>query len=115
MNKLEILKGASELVVSIGVSAIVGNAIKMTTDPNTGRFKKIAMGVGGFVLSRMVGEMATDYSSRKIDGINDAIQKVIHPQVPDELPDEDPEIPGIRSLTAEEIAEFQTKIQEDLQ
>lgn len=80
MNKLEILKGGAELVVSIGVSSIVGNAIKMTTDPTAGRFKKIAIGIGGFVLSNMIGEMATEHTNKKIDTMADRIEKIVHPE-----------------------------------
>jgi hypothetical protein len=80
MSKLEILKSVSELAVSIGVSSIVGNAIKMTTDPNAGKFKKLAIGFGGFVLANMVGDAATKYSSQKIDDTADKISRIFGPK-----------------------------------
>jgi hypothetical protein len=77
MNKLDFLKGGVELLTSIGVGSIVGNAIKMTTDPNAGRLKKIAIGFGGFVLSSMTSELATKYTNEKIDDIAEKIQTII--------------------------------------
>lgn len=67
MNKLDIIKGGAEFMVSVGIASIVGNAIKLTTDPEAGRLKKISIGVGGFVLTSMVSSMAIDYSNSRID------------------------------------------------
>lgn len=75
MNKLDLFKGATEFVVSIGVSAIVGNAIKLTTGPKVKLPKKIAIGIGGIVLSGMVAEMATTYADKKIDEYVDTVKR----------------------------------------
>lgn len=80
MNKLDILKGASEILTSIGVSAIVGNVIKMTADPEGGRIKKIAIGVGGFVLSSMVADKAVDYANERIDSTAEKLSKIFKPK-----------------------------------
>jgi len=67
MNKLELLKSAAELIVSIGVSSVVGNAIKASLPENTKVVRKVAVGIGGFVLSSMVGDMASKYATESID------------------------------------------------
>lgn len=76
MNKLGLLKDVVDLVVSIGVSSVVGNAIKMTTDPESKLPKKIAIGIGGFVLSHMVADMAAKYSGEKIDSMAESVNKI---------------------------------------
>lgn len=67
MNKVEIVKAISEVVVSFGVGSLVGNAIKLTTDPEAGKFKKFAIGIGGFVLSNMISDAASKYTGDRID------------------------------------------------
>lgn len=76
MNKLDILKGGTELLVSMGVGAIVGNVIKMTADPEQGRIKKIATGLGGFVISSMITDKAVVYSNDRIDNIAETVRKL---------------------------------------
>ena len=69
MKKLEAIKTASQIIVSVGVGAIVGNAVKITTPGNLGLVKKICVGVGSFVLSNMVSEKAIEYVDEKIDTV----------------------------------------------
>lgn len=88
MNKLEILKGGAEILVSIGVGSIVGNAIKITTDPEAGRIKKLAIGIGGFVLSQMVSDKAGEYATQKIDSAAEKVSKLIN--LPEESEDSEP-------------------------
>ncbi len=73
MNPLNLLKAAVEIVVSVGVGAVVGNAIKASTPDSVTTLQKVMIGVGGFVLSGMVGDMATKYTSETID---DTVEKV---------------------------------------
>lgn len=89
MNKLDILKGVSEVFTSIGVSAIVGNVIKLTADPDAGKIKKVAIGFGGFVLSSLVADKAVDYANDRIDSTAASLKKIFHPA--DEDKDESPE------------------------
>lgn len=71
MNPLAIAKTATGLIVSVGAGAVVSNAIKASTPASTKVIAKIAIGVGGFVLSSMVGEMATKYVNENIEnGLN---------------------------------------------
>lgn len=69
MNKLDLVKVGTELIVTYGVSSLVGNAIKLSTDPKTKVFKKIAIGIGGFVVAQMVGDLAGKYATDQIDDL----------------------------------------------
>ena len=82
MSKLDIVKGASEILVSIGVGSLVGNAIKMTADPNAGRIKKIATGFGGYILASMVSDRASDYASERIDNLANLAKRIFQPETP---------------------------------
>lgn len=73
MGPLTIIKSVSELVVSIGAGAVVGNAIKVSTPETAKIIQKIAIGVGGAVLSSMVGDLAAKYATGQIE---DAAGKV---------------------------------------
>ena len=77
MNKLSIFKDVADVVVSIGVSSIVGNAIKMTTDPEAKLLKKIAIGIGGIVLSGMVGDLASKYTNQQIDNAVASVSSIV--------------------------------------
>lgn len=61
MKKLSLIKGGLELLVSIGVGAITGSAIKMVKPQNIGAIKKIAVGIGGLALANMVADKTVDY------------------------------------------------------
>lgn len=67
MTKFEMVKAVGEMIVSVGVGAIVGNAIKATTPNNVGRIKKVCITIGGMVLGSMAGDCATKYTGQKID------------------------------------------------
>jgi len=87
MNAIGILKTAAELVVSVGVGAVVGNAIKISTPVDAKILQKVSIGIGAFVLSNMVGDYAAKYTTKNIeDGIaefkkaKDAVTVVIQEQ-----------------------------------
>ena len=69
MDPLTIAKLATGFVVSAGTGTIVKNIIKSTTPDNLKIAKRVTVVIGGFVLSGMVGEMATKYTDKNIDGI----------------------------------------------
>ena len=75
MNILPIAKAASNIVVSMGTGAVVTNAIKSTTPADIKTFQKVTIGVGGLVLSSMVGELASKYTETKIDGAMDTVKQ----------------------------------------
>lgn len=80
MKKFEMVKAAGSFVVSIGVGAIVGNAIKATTPSTVGALNKLAIKVGALVITNMVGDYAVNYAEGKIDSavqtIKDTIKEV---------------------------------------
>jgi hypothetical protein len=67
MNKLIMVKGAVGLVITVGVGAIVGNAIKATTPSNVKIITKICIGVSSLILSSMIGDFVSDYTEKQID------------------------------------------------
>lgn len=70
MEKTEVLKTVKQvvtIVVSVGVGAIVSNAIKHTSPPDMSTIKKLCVGAGGLVLGSMVSDKATEYTDQKID------------------------------------------------
>lgn len=73
MSKIDILKSATDIVVSTGATAVVMNFIKDSTPENAKLAKKISIGVGSFVIARMVAEHTVDYKNKKID---DTVDKV---------------------------------------
>lgn len=77
MSKIDVLKGATKFVVSVGVGSIVSNAVAFTTPVlAVGVLKKAAIGVGSFVLSAMLSDKAGDYTDEKIDELIDEIKKL---------------------------------------
>lgn len=68
MNKIDMVKGAGELVVSYGVTRIVKNVICATMPAGTGVVTKVCITVGSYVLSNMVVDAAVDHVEQKING-----------------------------------------------
>ncbi|MDF2800183.1 MAG: hypothetical protein K0S61_86 [Anaerocolumna sp.] len=75
MNKSTI-KAVSNIIVSVGVGAIVKNAIKYTTPGPLKLATKVCMGIGGFVLTSMISEAATKYTESKIDEVVEDVQNI---------------------------------------
>ncbi len=53
---LKVLGTAVSLTSSVGVGAILGNAVKIVTPPNTGKLMRLAINVGTIGLGAVVGE-----------------------------------------------------------
>lgn len=75
MNILPIAKAASNIIVSMGTGAVVGNAVKSTTPADIKTFQKVTITVGGMVLSSMVSELASKYTETKIDDAVDTVKQ----------------------------------------
>lgn len=75
MKKLEMIKTIGGVIVSVGVTAVVGNALKLSASEARG-LKKLSMTIGAFVLSGMVSENATKYFNNKFDDFTDVISKM---------------------------------------
>lgn len=73
MNKLDIVKASLGAVVSIGVGAIVGNAVMLTTPLATKGLMKLCIKVGSLALSGMASDKAAVYVEETID---DGVEKV---------------------------------------
>ena len=58
---LGLIKSGIQLVAGFGVGAIVDEAVKLAKPKNVVGLKKTAVKIGGFVLSMMVADKATDY------------------------------------------------------
>ena len=87
MKKLDILKVAASLIVSVGVGAIVGNAVKSTTPVDVRKITKFCIGAGSAVLSAIAGDAASKYTEEKIDKAVDIVKSAIKEEEYD-LPEE---------------------------
>lgn len=67
------IKGLTELIVSVGVGTIVENAIKATTPANTALARKIAIGVGSIAMSSLVASKVSHYI---VDQINETTEQI---------------------------------------
>lgn len=65
-KKLDMVLGGVQLLVAIGVSTLVGGAIALVKPNNLGAIKKIAVGVGGFVISNMAVNGVNTYVDKKV-------------------------------------------------
>jgi hypothetical protein len=77
MEIKSLVKVISGFIVSMGVGAIVGNTIKLTTPQSIGLAKKISIGIGGLVLSSMIGDYTSKYADKKIDETAEEIKKLV--------------------------------------
>lgn len=75
MNPIGIAKTVAGVASSVGVGAIVKNAINMSTPDNITKLQKVSIVVGTFVLSGMIGEMATKYVNTQIDNTVEQFQQ----------------------------------------
>lgn len=80
MTKLTLLKAAVEIIVSVGVGAIISNAVKATTPANVGFIKKLCIGMGALILTGMVTDSATKYTEEKITETTKQIKNIFEPE-----------------------------------
>jgi hypothetical protein len=79
INVLGIIKGVSELIVSTGAGVVVGNLVKATTPYDLGKVQKVMVGVGGYAIGAVLGDLSAKYVSSQIDGYAERINEIIHP------------------------------------
>lgn len=84
MNILPIVKVVAGVAASVGVGAVVGNAVKLGTPESSKLIQKIVIGVGGFVLSSMVADHASNYVEAQIDNAADQLKTAL-PEPSDEV------------------------------
>jgi hypothetical protein len=61
MNALAILGVVAKYAVSASVGGVVGNLVAVKTPPNAKPITKISIGIGTFVLSGLLSDMAMTY------------------------------------------------------
>ena len=64
---MNLIKSGIQLLSGFGVGLIADEAIKMVKPQHLAGLKKYAVNVGGFVLSAMVADKASDYVGETID------------------------------------------------
>lgn len=69
MNVLNLAKSAVTLVSSIGVGAVVTNAIKATTPGDLSQYQKLSIAVGSAVIGALVSKQATTQTSEEFDKV----------------------------------------------
>jgi len=74
MKKLDMVKGAVELVIAVGAGILTGNAINLVKPSNLGIVKKIAVGVGGWAISDMVVTKVTDHFDSEWDKVGQQLR-----------------------------------------
>ena len=77
---LGLIKSGIQLITGFGVGVIADEAVKMAKPKNLVGLKKAAVKVGGFVISMMVADKATDYVGEMWDKTAGEIQEVIKPK-----------------------------------
>ncbi len=56
-------------LTSAGVGEVVKNAIVATTPKSASIMSKVLVGVGGFAISAMIGDMVSDYVIKQIEDV----------------------------------------------
>lgn len=79
INILSLVKGVSELAVSAGAGAVVGNLVKATTPDDLNRVQKLIVGIGAYGVGAVIGDLTAKYISDQIDGYADRINQIFHP------------------------------------
>lgn len=76
---LGLIKSGIQLISGLGVGLIADEAVKMAKPKNLMGLKKVAVKVGGWVISMMVADKATDYIGEVWDKTAGEIKSVIKP------------------------------------
>lgn len=76
MNKLNIVKQAAELLVSMGTGAIVGNAVKLTTPAEVSKVQRVTIAIGSFALSAMISDAVGKYASNQIEQVAEQVSNL---------------------------------------
>lgn len=77
MGKLDTMKNVVKVAVSIGVGAVMGNAIHATSPNDMKALSKLAVMLGGAVLGSMISDKAADYTEEKIDEATEMAKNAI--------------------------------------
>lgn len=75
MNALAILSVVAKYAVSASVGGVVGNLVAVKTPPNIKPITKISIGLGTFVLSGLLSDMAMTYVENQVTEIVSEVVK----------------------------------------
>ena len=79
---MNLIKSGVQLLSGFGVGLIADEAIKMVKPQHLEKIKKYAVNVGGFVLSAMVADKASEYVGETIDKtVNEIKSFTMKPEV----------------------------------
>lgn len=84
INILGVVKGVAELAVSAGVGVVVGNLVRATTPEDLSRVQKIMVGVGGYAIGGVLGDLSAKHVSGQIDEYATRVREIINPPVDEE-------------------------------
>lgn len=73
---IDLAKSVVTLVASVGVGAVVTNAIKATTPEDLKIASKIAVVIGTFVASRAVADAASTFCAKQIDEVKSGAEQI---------------------------------------
>ena len=77
---MNLIKSGVQLLSGFGVGLIADEALKVIKPRNLTGFKKVAVKVGGFVLSTMIADKASDYVGETIDKTVNEIKEFKKPK-----------------------------------
>ena len=77
---MNLIKSGVQLLSGFGVGLIADEALKVIKPRNLTGFKKVAVKVGGFVISAMVADKASDYVGETIDKTVNEIKEFKKPK-----------------------------------
>ena len=75
MNKIDVVKTIAGIVSGIGSGVVINNIIKATTPSNLGTFSKIGVAIGGFILSSIISDKASQYAEELVDTTVNSIKE----------------------------------------
>lgn len=86
MKKLEMVHGALNVLVALGVSSIVGGALVLCQPNKMGVIKKIATGIGGLAISSMAVDGVNEYVDKQFHTVVEAVKGIVKTKPVEETP-----------------------------
>jgi hypothetical protein len=76
MKKLELLKSAITLAASVGVGAVVTNAVKSTTPADLKVLNRVAVVIGTTAVSYVASDHASTYFGNYVDELTEMVKNI---------------------------------------
>lgn len=74
---MKIVKQVGGIIASVAVGVVVHNIIGSTMPVSTNKINKVLVGVGGMVLSSMIGEKASEHAEVMIDKTVEQVKGIV--------------------------------------